>query len=219
MVNILLSRFEPELPWLQNALGRYLNPQTRVLVAGYSFSDACTDEQGWQAWYGEGSVERLQTERSFSVFGIKSQNIRWADFFTDTKKAFSEKLNSADVLYLPGGLPERMMERFAAKKLVSILEAFDKTVIGASAGALIQCRDYMISPDSDYREHSRHRGLSYITDFSVDVHYENNPVQNESIRRHLFESKKPVYAIPDDGGIIRDGETVTLLGNVTLFGR
>lgn len=90
--------------------------------------------------------------------------------------------------------------------------------IGASAGALMQLKDYFISPDKDYAEFMYYKGLGLINkDFYIEVHYENTEIQNECIKRVLKEKADIVYAIKDNGGIIVENGELLLLGDVVTF--
>lgn len=90
--------------------------------------------------------------------------------------------------------------------------------MGYSAGALVQLREYHISPDQDYPEFVYYDGLPILKDFYLEVHYENTHVQNQAIRRVLKERGKLVYAtVTDRSAIVIDGPETKLLGEVKIF--
>jgi len=92
--------------------------------------------------------------------------------------------------------------------------------MGYSAGALIQLDEYHVSPDDeDYAEFSYFRGLPFLNDFYLEVHYEGTDVQNSSIKRIIEERGKKVYAIENGkGALIASGGRVKPIGSVHCFG-
>ena len=56
-----------------------------------------------------------------------------------------------------------------------------------------------------------------IKDFAIEVHYEGTDIQKESIEKLLNEKKDTLYAITDNGGLIVDNKTITLLGETQTF--
>ena len=91
-------------------------------------------------------------------------------------------------------------------------------MVGYSAGAVIQLKDYHLTPDNDYPEFGYYKGLGYLDDLCIEVHYENKDVQNESIRRVLKECKKPLYVTHTrQGGLVYENGKVRTMGNVDVY--
>lgn len=91
-------------------------------------------------------------------------------------------------------------------------------MMGYSAGAVIQLAEYHLSPDEDYPEFGYYKGLPFLNDFYLEVHYEGTPAQNESIRRVLCERGKTVYATAaGSGAVLVDNGNLKLLGKVRVF--
>ena len=154
----------------------------------------------------------------FSRYGIPEDHIQWINYYTDSKSKAAELIRGADILYLPGGLPDQMMERIDEFDLKNMLLQFQGVVLGYSAGALIQLEEYHLSPDQDYPEFTYFKGLPLLNGFYLEVHYEENEVQNKAIQRALEERKKLVCAaITDRAAIVIDGSKVKLLGDVKVF--
>ena len=110
------------------------------------------------------------------------------------------------------------MERIEEFGLYDVLANFDGIVMGCSAGAVIQLSEYHLSPDSDYPEFVYYNGLPYLSDFYLEVHYENAPQQNAAIRRVLKERGKTVYATSaGKGAILAHNGKIRLLGDVKIF--
>ena len=111
-----------------------------------------------------------------------------------------------------------MMDRIRELELYDVLMEHDGTVMGYSAGALIQLSEYHLSPDEDYPVFCYYNGLPYLSGFYLEVHYENTDVQNDAIRRVIAERGKPVYATAlGAGALIVDGGDIRTLGDVKIF--
>lgn len=91
-------------------------------------------------------------------------------------------------------------------------------ILGYGAGAVIQLREYHLSPDKDYPEFAYYSGLPFIDDFYLAVHYEGTPELKAAIKRLLREKHKPVYAAHFmDGAIIVNNGIVKSIGKVSIF--
>ena len=112
-----------------------------------------------------------------------------------------------------------MLDRIEEFDLTEPLLRHRGVVMGYSAGAVIQLGEYHLSPDEDYPEFAYYRGLPYLEDFYLEVHYEGTEVQKDAVRRVLAERGKPVYATALGAGalLVEDGK-VRALGKVERFG-
>lgn len=109
------------------------------------------------------------------------------------------------------------MKRLREFQLVNIIEEHSGIIMGWSAGAMMQCYDYYLSPDEDYPNFIYERGLKCIKDFAVEVHYKNTDFQNKSIEKFIKETGKKVYVTEASSGIIVDGSNIQLLGKARLY--
>ena len=220
MVNVLLESYDLTAPFLVDELKRYIRPDNRVAIVAFSFlpEQASTLEQ-WLSLYGRDAgmfygwlVEPLES------FGINREHITFVNYFADTKETAAQKIRGADILYFTGGLPDAMMDRLAEFDLVNLLKGFDGVVLGCSAGAMMQFGEYHITPDQDYPEFGYYRGIPWLNDFYVEVHYEQTQLQQNSIRRVLAERGKPVCATYHNrGAVIVDNGKIKLLGETQWF--
>lgn len=219
MVNILLEGYDIAVPWLRDELERYIRPEYRVTIVAFSFRDGVSSVEDWAALYGrENGKYYGGIIRGFLEYGMAEENIRFINYFSDDHETAKKAVEEADIVYFPGGLPDRMMERIEEFELYETLRRFDGIVMGYSAGAVIQLAEYHLSPDDDYPEFGYYSGIGYMNEFYLEVHYEDAPLQNAAIRRVLKERGKTTYATyAGAGAIIVDSGDVRLLGDVRTF--
>ena len=220
MINILLEGFDIDAPWLYDELKNYIQPNHSVAVVAFSFRDNCVKSlSDWNALYSkECGKYHDGIVGGFTAYGIPEENISFINYFTDTKESAAQKVKSADIVYFLGGLPDRMMDRIKEFDLYDILMQHDGILMGYSAGAVIQLAEYHLSPDDDYPEFRYYKGLPYLNDFYLEVHYEGTSEQDESIQRVLAERGKTVYATAvRAGAILVDNGNLKLLGDVKIF--
>ena len=172
----------------------------------------------WEKVYGRGVCNcYFETVDSFKPFGIPDENFTFINYFKDTKESAKEIIKNADVVYFTGGLPDRMMDRIEEFELVDVLMQHKGVIIGYSAGAVIQMKEYHLSPDDDYPEFGYYHGLPYLDGFYLEVHYEHKPWQDESIRRVPIERGKPLYVLHTrGGGIVVDNGKIKVIGKVDI---
>ncbi len=222
MINILLEGYDIDASWLYNELKRYLCSSQKVAVVPFSFRDnRVKNATDWDALYSMENGKFYQgIVNSFNSYGIEENNISFLNYFTDSKQSAAELIRQSDVIYFLGGLPDRMMERLEEFDLLDLLAHHQGVIIGYSAGAVIQLSEYHLSPDEDYPTFGYYKGIPYLKDFYLQVHYEGTDEQNFSIRRVIDERSKPVYATHYRQGAIvinRDNGQITLLGKVSVF--
>ena len=217
MVNILFDC--PNIQDFREELKQYFSPATRVAVVAFSFyDDYVYSAERWASVYGEGGRDYEEITESFAAFGVPCENITFVNYFLDTNESAKSKIESADVIYFTGGLPDRMMDRIHEFDLEDVLLRHDGIVMGYSAGAVIQLDEYHLSPDADYPEFGYYKGLGYISGFHIEVHYEHKPTQDAAIKRVLGERGGTVYVTHTRrGGIVVDGKEMRTLGEVDVY--
>ena len=218
MVNILFDC--PNIDDFCDELKDYFSKNSRVAVIAFSFyDDYVYDTETWEQIYGKGIGNcYFETIEPLGVLGVPEENMVFINYFTDTKETARQKIENANVLYFTGGLPDRMMDRIEEFDLTEVLKAFDGVVVGYSAGAVIQLKEYHLTPDNDYPAFGYYRGLGYIDDLCIEVHYEHKEIQDASVKRVLKERRKPVYVTHTrQGGIVVEKDRVRMLGNVDLY--
>lgn len=220
MINILLEGYNIGAAWLYDELKNYIKPGHSVAVVAFSFRDSRVKSSAdWNLLYSkENGMYYSGIVGGFTSYGISENNIEFINYFTDSKGSAAQKIAKADIIYFLGGLPDRMMDRIKEFELYDILMKHNGIVMGYSAGAVIQLAEYHLSPDEDYSEFQYCKGLPYLNNFYLEVHYEATKIQNEAIKRVLTERGKTVYAtVSGSGAILVDNGNVKLLGNVKVF--
>lgn len=220
MVNILLEGYEIDAPWLYEELKKYIKPINKVAVVAFSFRDSRVKSLAdWNILYSKEDGRFYGgIVNGFTAYGIHEENISFVNYFADTKESAKQKIETADIVYFLGGLPDRMMDRIKEFDLQDILMKHQGIVMGYSAGAVIQLAEYHLSPDDDYPEFGYYEGLPYLKDFYLEVHYEETASQKAAIEKVVAERKKPVYATSLlKGAILVDNGNIRLLGDVKEY--
>lgn len=220
MVNILLEGYEIDAPWLYEELKKYIKPIHKVAVVAFSFRDSRVKSLAdWNVLYSKENGRFYGgIVNGFTSYGIPEENISFVNYFADTKESAKQKIETVDIVYFLGGMPDRMMERIKEFDLQDILMKHQGIVMGYSAGAVIQLAEYHLSPDEDYPEFGYYEGLPYLKNFYLEVHYEETASQKAAIEKVIAERKKTVYATSLlKGAILVDNGNIRLLGDVKEY--
>ena len=219
MVNILGNIHSIHDDWCYGAFRPYIRPTDKVALVLLSYRESkLSDASAWDSLYGAPyGIYYQGFAASFAAYGIPPEQLIPINYFTDTPQSAREKIEAADILYLPGGLPDKMLERLETLELVDVIRQHQGLVIGYSAGAMLQLDEYHITPDKDYPEYCYKKGLGLLSGFDVEVHYEALPVQQDAIRRYLSEQKKPIYAMGNQGALIVENGSILPVGDVSLI--
>lgn len=220
MVNILHEGYGFGAPWIYDDLKEYIKPEHKVAVVAFSFRDAqVKNAEDWELIFGkEKSTAYPSIVDSFAVYGIPEENISFINYFTDTKETAVEKITNSDIIFFTAGLPDRMKDRIVEFGIYEALLNHKGIAMGSSAGAVIQLADYHMSPDKDYAEFKYYKGIPYLKNFYLEVHYRNSDIQNASIKRIIKERGKRVYATAEGAGaVLVDNGNIKLIGDVKIF--
>lgn len=219
MVNILSSSAVYASPWCRDALQPFFHEKTKVLVIPFSFRENVDSSEKLRELYDPeyGKYYNLVVA-SLTGLGVKAQNVVFLDYFQkDTKKAV-EMITESDVIYFTGGLPDKMVERIIDYGIMDALKAYQGTVMGFSAGAMVQLEEYHITPDEeDYAEYCECRGIGYVKDMDIEVHFASSGAQLEGIDRAVRSFGKKLYAIAEDGLLLVQDGVIKCIGNVIVY--
>lgn len=219
-MNVLLSNYNFHEDWIRDELKEYIKENSKVVVLPFTFSEKwIRNLQEWDNAYSKENGKYYSgIVNPFLSFGVKEENIVWLNYFTDSSNEMIECINNSDVLFLTGGLPEKAVERILEKGLLDTLKNYNKLIIGASAGAMVQLSEYYISPDEDYEFFNYYKGLGLIdVEFNIEVHYIKSDVQNECISKVLKGRQNKIYAIGENGGLILKNNLIKACGEVFIF--
>lgn len=211
--NVLLNTYAFHEPWAQPWMSRLLEPWMKVTVVALSFNAGDTEE-----------VAKTENHRqdllpAFRFYGIPEENVRLVDWFHDNPITAQRKIASSQVLFFTGGWPEHMMYRLRVLELVEQIERFPGIIMGCSAGAMIQLKQYHITPfpEDGYPEFCYMNGMNLLKDFYIEVHYMETDLQHCSIQRVRQEKQKPVIALYNDGGLIVQEDCLIPMGRTRIF--
>lgn len=214
MIHILLSRgILGDSKWVPQ-FQTYILPKHRVCIVALSyFEEHIPHFDAYDMYYRKGGEYYQKMIDSFAPYGIKEEQITWIYHNDKNIDIMKKQIQNADILYFPGGAPDLMMKRIDELGLIETIEKHKRIVIGSSAGAMIQFAEYHISPDNEYHRFSLNKGLNWLDQFIIEVHYRRRKKQKSSLRKRHRETKKAIYGIPDDGAIVFDGQIVHCLGS------
>lgn len=218
MINVLMSRGILGSDMMVEALRDVIKPKQKVAVLLYSFfENQFQTENEYQLFYEPGSEYHEKILQSFMPYGIDASSISWINYYQTSKEDATEMIQKADIIYLPGGSPDQMMQRIIQKGLLETLEAHKKIYVGSSAGAMIQFHHYHISKDNDYQRFSYETGLNLLQGFSIEVHYRRKKVQKSGMRKVYRAYRHPIFTIPDDGALVIYDDEIELIGTADLM--
>lgn len=219
MINILMNTYNVVNPAYIEELKNYIKPYHKVCVIPFSFREKeIPTNDVWQKFYSKDcGIFRHGLETMFSRFNIKKSQISYINYFDDSPETAFKKSSTCDIIYFTGGLPDKLYNRLKEFNLVETLSRHSKIMMGDSAGAVIQFKQFHLSPDADYTHFSYYNGLDIIKNFELEVHYANTAAQNESIQKVITEKKIPVVALPDNSILIVDNLAITSLGSNKIF--
>ena len=218
-MNILLDKLDFNENWAFETFKNIIKPEHKICIIPFAFHEEwIKNEEEWQKSYNKVSGEQYkEIALPLYDYGIVDNNIVLVNYFRDSIESAKAKVNASDIIFFTGGYPDKIIDRLSEFDLIRVVEQHEGIKMGWSAGAMMQCFDYYISPDEDYPEFVYKRGLSCIKDFAVEVHYKNSESQNKSIEKYICEKGKKVYTTERQSAIIVDGNKVTLLGNAKRY--
>lgn len=215
MINILLNINNFAESFAFEKLKDFLKPSHRVLIFPFAYhEDYIQTEQDYDAHFLKGCSEIEEIIQEFSRYGISRKNIKIAHYYRDTRKSLKSKIYHSDILFFTGGYPDRILYRLDKLNIRKFIQKFSGIVMGTSAGAMIQLDKYHVTPECDTEIYDFQFGLGLISGFDIEVHFEPTDVHLESMARALSEHDVPIYALPNDTGLlITEDKQLHLLGN------
>ncbi len=212
MVNILMSRGLINKADFYIYFKEFIKPEMKVCVIPWAF-----DGKEDYSIYRKGGYYYERMIFQFLPYQIDEDKITFLDYYLDDQKTCHEKVKNADVIYFTGGLPDKLYERLAEFNLLDILTKTPKVLVGSSAGAVIQFKDYHLSPDRDYKKFGMYKGLDILHDFGIEVHYKAKFKQKRSLKKVNQLIARPYYTVPDDSAVIVYSGKIILIGRAKRY--
>ncbi len=217
-MHVLMSRSILGTQEMVDVLKDKLKQHHNVAVLLFSaFDNQFKNSKEYHAFYAPGSEYYNKIVDSFKPYGIDEKNITWIFEDSDHQDTIIHQIEKADIIYFPGGAPDMMMKRIIQKGIKETLENHQKIYIGSSAGAMIQFKNYHISPDSEYPYFRYEEGLNLLKGFSIEVHYRRRKKQKAGMRKVFRAYRHPIFTIPDDGALIVLEDEFILVGTTDLM--
>lgn len=185
-----------ELDSVNAAIAPILRGKERMLIIPFA-----AEPQKVEKWFD-------QVKNHYSLLGVKEFEL----MKEDNTRNMKQQIDSAHILFLTGGRPDRLLDQIHHLKLLSVFQAFTGTIIGFSKGALALCEQCLITKDDDFPETLVRRGLGLFPEM-VEVHYKPQ-IDSELIP---LAKVQPIYAIPDGSALIVKGTAIQVVSNVVLF--
>ncbi len=196
MINIALSTYDFNNDDCFEQLKDILEPGLRVCIVPYSHDDEVyTDIDKFNHIYDYDDVasDYHAIARAYRDYGIEDIRIIHPD---DTELMIQDKILKSDILFFTGGDPVKMMKRL--EPIMPIINQFDGIVMGASAGAMVQVKEFVMFGEG--YEYGYHKGLGMI-DIDVDllVHFKIDKEMIYIIMRSMRERADTLLLSLKDG--------------------
>ena len=168
----------------------------------------------------EGEYRAIMTEY---FLDLGAETIQFAEPW-DPYGALIKKARSSQIIYLPGGNPQLLIDRMLISRGDEVLAEFDGIIVGNSAGALALCKKYAAIVGQGEAHMTRFfKGFGEL-DFAVAVHYKpDDEGVNHSADKELLDlsekSATKIYAIPENSAIIYTKGKLNFDGPVFQFYR
>jgi peptidase E len=136
--------------------------------------------------------------------------VTFVDYSTPLKE-LKEKISQTDLIYLTGGSPSILVERFKRTGVDALLDAFEGVVVGRSAGALALCKKCVVT----LRPNKRVKivdGLGLI-DLTLKAHY--SPRKDEQLK--TLSMGERIFAVPRGSALVYNKGALSCINRVFLF--
>ncbi|MCH5156772.1 MAG: hypothetical protein J1G02_02715 [Clostridiales bacterium] len=215
MINVLLNYYNFDGDWARPHLNRIFAPKPRVLILPLAYRETqAWDNDSFLSIYGKGGEKYDNILRPFLSYGYDEKDIAWLNPYDGGNHL--ALIRNADMLFFTGGMPEKAIARMRQLGIVDAVKSFNGTVMGASAGAMLQLETYHITPDEDYDSYGIWQGLALVKGLDLEVHYLATDVQKQCTARAVKQLALPVYQMWHEGGLLIEDGKVTVMGNVEV---
>lgn len=163
--------------------------------------------------------------RRYRCFGFNEFHCLNVDHFIHDVDL--EKALRSDVIYLAGGNTFYFLKHLRKSGLLSTLRAFVESggvLAGLSAGGLIMTPTIHLAgyPHFECDENEvelKNLNALNLVKFEFFPHYRDSKKMREALLSYSEESKYPIYACRDGGGIVFNGTQKNFFGDVFIFNK
>lgn len=142
-------------------------------------------------------------------------------------RVLMKEVFQSDIIHLSGGNTFYFLAHLRKSGLLPELKAFVERggiLTGLSAGAIIMTPSIETASFPEFDCDDNDEGLRNfkslgLVSFEVFPHYKNSKRYEKELLNYSRHSKHPLFAIPDGGGIIVDGNTQKFVGKIHCFYR
>jgi dipeptidase E len=150
-------------------------------------------------------------KRLFDYFlSLGASNVNFVEY-ADQTDDIAQKMATASLIYLTGGLPTILIERLRNMKIDRMLKNYTGVVVGRSAGALALSRKCIITCRGTSKV-KMVNGID-IVNLTLKVHYKP---EHDPILQHLSK-QEPIYAIPEASAVVCENDYLSSINTVYLF--
>ncbi|MGN1379144.1 MAG: Type 1 glutamine amidotransferase-like domain-containing protein [Bacilli bacterium] len=184
MINILLSTYDFNNKYCFSRIKEYLKPNMKVVILPFSHDDIFYDREDYfnELYDYDFGYELNKITEPFRDYGIEKEDIYVLNPHKDSVKFMKYKIRQADVLFFTGGNPITFMITIKVLGLIRTIKEFNGIVIGASAGAMVQMKEFVTYPtESEDYDFGFYEGLGFIEDKDIIVHWDNKDYQFDAI--------------------------------------
>ena len=205
--SIFFSKIEEGIDSSINEIKKIIDKNSKVLIFPWAFPTEINSKKLKNDYFKVGEPRYNRYIYSLKKIGINEKNIYICDCYGDSKELLIKKIEESDVLLFPGGNPEMLFSKVLHQtELLYIIKKYNKTIIGESAGAVLQFKRYFVTKENNYYEYfAFYDGFGVLDDpFYLDVHTKKDKEYLKFLNKISKDHKKSVYAIYDDGCLIYD---------------
>lgn len=222
MYNIFFSKIELGMKLVHVDILKILPSNPKVVILPWAFPTEIDADKLENDFFKKGSARYNRYIDALKEIGIKDENIKICNCYSDTTLELKKMLKESNILLLPGGNPEMFFKKVVQDtELLYDIKHYEGLIIGESAGAELQLTRYFITAKNNfYKYFSFYDGFGILNDpFYIDVHTINNKLYFNKLQKTAYERGKKVYAIFDDGAMIynRENKNLKIYGNVKVF--
>ncbi len=218
MYSVLLSKIEA-MNLIEEQLCKVVDKESKIAILPWAFPNEINSEKLMNEYFKKGGKRYNKYISQLLKLGIREENIVICDCYGQNKEELAEIINNSDAIVLPGGNPEMMMNKILHQtELIYIIKHYKGTIIGESAGSLLQFDRYFITKENNFYSYTAfYDGIGVIENrFLIDVHSKDTKIYMEELHSIANKTNKKIYAIFDDGAMIlnRKSNKCNAYGNV-----